>query len=151
VRLQQLHRALEQGTLASHQPSLFAATVELPALELGRITAAAPALATLGLVVEPFGGGTLAIKGVPPILEGVDLRRLLIELAPMLGDTFDRADALKVLASHAAAQQARSFSHEEAHALLAELDEADFAVSCEHSTVVVWELPLLELERRSEN
>ena len=47
--------------------------------------------------------------------------------------------------NHAAAQQVRTFGHEEAHALLAGLDEADFAVSCEHNTVVVRELPLLEL------
>ena len=29
------------------------------------------------------------------------------------------------------------------------IDAADFAVSCEHNTVVVRELPLLELLRRS--
>ena len=149
VRLHQLRLALQNGSLAQAQPTLFSATIELPAQELARIASSAPALASLGLSVEAFGGSTLAIKSIPPMLEGADLRRLLIELAPMLGQTPDLSDALKVIASHAAAQQVRTFGHEEAHALLAELDEADFAISCEHNTVVVREVPLLELIHRS--
>ncbi len=149
VRLHQLRVALEKGTLGRAQPTLFSTTLELPGPELERISAGVDALASLGLVVEAFGGNTVAIKSVPPMLEGTDLRRLLIELAPMLGTEPDLPDALKVIASHAAAQQARTFGHEEAHALLAELDDADFSVSCEHNTVVVRELPLLELIARS--
>ena len=149
VRLHQLRLALVNGTLARGQPTLFSATLALPAAELAQIADSTAALAALGLVVEAFGGNTVAIKSVPAMLEGADLRRLLIELAPMLGQTPDLNDALKVIASHAAALQARTFGHEEAHALLAELDEADFAISCEHNTVVVREVPLLDLLHRS--
>jgi DNA mismatch repair protein MutL len=150
LRLHQLLHAFDRQQLSSHQPSLFSATVELPPAELALVTAGLPVLAELGLVVEPFGGSTVAVRGVPPMLEGADLARLLVELAPMLGGAPDRRNLLKIFASHAAERESRSFSHEEAHALLGELDEADFSVTSAHPTVVVWELPLLELQRRTE-
>jgi DNA mismatch repair protein MutL len=149
VRLHQLHQALENGALGTQQPSLFSASVELAPLELSRVIAGAAHLASIGLVIEPFGGATVAIRGVPAMLEGADLRPLLVALSSLLAESFDPLGALKVLATHAASGHPRSFSHEEAHALLSELDEADFSISCEHPVVVVYELPLLELERRT--
>ena len=151
VRLHQLRLEHARGKPAAAQPTLFSATVDLPITELARIVEGADQLSRLGLIVEGFGGTTVAIKGIPPMLEGVDLRSLLVALAPMLAPAQAEGglDALKVIASHAAALQARTFNHEEAHALLAELDQADFSVACEHSVVVVRELPLLELLNRS--
>ncbi len=145
VRLHQLHLAFESGALAASHPTLFSATLELPAPQLAQVTSGASALTALGLCVEAFGGHTVAIKSVPPMLEGADLRGLLIALAPLLGAAPDLFAALKIIASFAAAAHARSFGPQEAHALLVELDEVDFTVSCEHSAVVVRELPLLQL------
>jgi hypothetical protein len=56
---------------------------------------------------------------------------------------------LRVLACCAAGKGARVLSSSEALALFAALDRADFLVPCSHAAVVVAELSLLELERRS--
>ncbi len=124
------------------QPTLFSSTVELPQPELGLIVDGAELLEELGLHVAPFGGSTLSLSSVPAMLEAVDLRQLLIDLAPVLDDL---PKALSLIASHAAAVQVRPFSNEEAHALLKRLDAADFNAPCLHPMIVVRELPLLEL------
>ncbi|MBS1154035.1 MAG: mismatch repair protein MutL, partial [Myxococcaceae bacterium] len=62
VRLHQLRLALAQGTLATAQPTLFSATIELPAPELARISEGTASLWALGLSVEAFGGSTVAVK-----------------------------------------------------------------------------------------
>jgi len=134
--------------LRDTQPTLFSSTVELPQPELGLVTDGAEVLAELGLHVEPFGGNTVTVSSLPAMLEAADLRQLLIDLAPALDDL---PKALSLIASHAAAAQVRPFTHEEAHALLKRLDDADFTACCLHPKVVVREVPLLELLAGTEN
>jgi DNA mismatch repair protein MutL len=159
------HAALERARLMSFQhaleeakppaPSLFGTTLEL-ALPVARaLVTGREALARLGFEVEPFGGTTVALKSVPPGLEGVDPRPLLEALARALPppgtalDSTSLAEALRVMACHAAWPAAASLSDAQLRALLGELDRADFHPACLHGTVVVLEMPLLELERRA--
>lgn len=146
VRLQALLDRFRAGTLAGAPATLFSARVDLPAAQAKALLAAAAGLEALGVELEPFGQTSLAVKRVPAELEGADLQALLGELAGLdqLG-----AAALKVMASHASAQPRRSLSHDEIGALLGRLDEVDFGVSCLHGRVVVFELPLLDLEARA--
>jgi DNA mismatch repair protein MutL len=113
------------------------------------------ALARLGLDVEPFGGTSFALKSVPPGLESADPRALLEALShalPPPGASLDAvglAEALRVMACHAAQSVADKLTDAQLRALLGELDQADFHPTCRHGTVVVLEMPLLELERRA--
>ena len=159
------HAALERARLMSFQkaleqekppvPTLFGATVELPVSVAKGLVEGREALARLGLEVEPFGGTTVALKAVPPSLVGADARGLLEALAralPPPGSALDAvslAEALRVLACHAARHAEGQLSDGKLRALLGELDAADFHPSCIHGTVVVLEVPLLELERRA--
>jgi DNA mismatch repair protein MutL len=159
------HAALERARLMSFRkalaeerppvPTLFGATVELPVSVAKALVEGREALARLGLEVEPFGGTTLALKALPPSLVGVEARSLLEALAralPPSGSALDGvslAEALRVLACHAARQAEGQLSDGKLRALLGELDAADFHPSCIHGTVVVLEVPLLELERRA--
>jgi hypothetical protein len=43
----------------------------------------------------------------------------------------------------------RALSADEVHSLLASVDRADFGCPCVHSTIVVSEVPFLELARRA--
>ncbi|QRO01690.1 DNA mismatch repair endonuclease MutL [Archangium violaceum] len=153
VRLMTFQKALEDEK--PPVPTLFGATVELPVPVARALVEGREALARLGLEVEPFGGTTLAVKALPPSLVGADARALLEALAralPPPGGALDAtslAEALRVLACHAARHAEGQLSDGKLRALLGELDAADFHPSCIHGTVVVLEVPLLELERRA--
>lgn len=153
VRLMDFHRVLEEGR--GPTPSLFGTTVELPVSAARALVGGQEALARLGLDVEPFGGTSFALKSVPPGLEGVDPRALLEALAQALPppgtspDAVGLAEALRVMACHAAQVAADKLTDAQLRALLGELDAADFHPTCRHGTVVVLEMPLLELERRA--
>ncbi|MCP3064426.1 DNA mismatch repair endonuclease MutL [Myxococcus sp. K38C18041901] len=155
VRLTTYLRALEDEK-GPPAPSLFGTTLEFPVAVAKSLVEGREALSRLGVDVEPFGGTTVALKTVPPGLEGADARSLLEALAralPPRGATLDSvtlAEAVRVLACHAA-RKATSVPLTDAQlrALLGELDRADFHPPCSHGTVVVLEMPLLELERRA--
>jgi DNA mismatch repair protein MutL len=153
ARLMGLRKALEEGR--PPVPTLFGATVELPLSVARALVEGREALARVGLEVEPFGGTTLALKALPPSLVGADARSLLEALARALPpsgaalDAVSLAETLRVLACHAARHAEGQLSDGKLRALLGELDAADFHPSCIHGTVVVLEVPLLELERRA--
>lgn len=153
ARLMGFQRAVEEGKGAT--PSLFGTTLELPLPAAKAIVEGREALARLGFDVEHFGGSSVALKAVPPGLEGADARTLLEALSRALPpkgaalDTVSLAEALRVMACHAARAADDSLSDAKLRALLGELDRADFHPPCLHGTVVVLEMPLLELERRA--
>ncbi|WP_224369959.1 DNA mismatch repair endonuclease MutL [Hyalangium versicolor] len=153
ARLMDFHHLLEEGK--GPAPSLFGTTVELPLPVAKALMGGREALARLGLDVEPFGGTSFALKSVPPGLEGVDPRVLLEALSQALPppgtalDAVGLAEALRVMACHSAQVSADKLTDAQLRALLGELDAADFHPTCRHGTVVVLEMPLLELERRA--
>jgi DNA mismatch repair protein MutL len=153
ARLMDFHRLMEEGR--GPAPSLFGTTVDLPLPVAKALMGGLDALARLGLDVEPFGGTSFALKSVPPGLESADPRALLEALShalPPPGASLDAvglAEALRVMACHAAQSVADKLTDAQLRALLGELDQADFHPTCRHGTVVVLEMPLLELERRA--
>jgi DNA mismatch repair protein MutL len=152
VRRSGFERALAQGRTAAL--SLFASTVQLPLPAARTLVEGREALSLLGFEVEPFGGTSLAVKALPTALSGADAPALLEALARALPppgvplDSVSLAESLRVMACHAARAAEPSLSEAQLRALLEELDEADFHLPCLHATVVVLEMPLLELERR---
>jgi DNA mismatch repair protein MutL len=153
ARLMDFHRVLEEGR--GPAPSLFGTTVDLAVPAARALVGGREALAALGFDVEPFGGTSFALKAVPPGLEGADPRTLLEALAQALPppgtalDAVGLAEALRVMACHAARTSSDRLTDAQLRALLGELDAADFHPTCKHGTVVVLEMPLLELERRA--
>jgi DNA mismatch repair protein MutL len=137
------------------QPLLVPQVVTLPPGPARVIDASAPELSRLGLDVEPFGGDSFAVKGAPASLAGVDLARLLVDLAHQIeeaerGSALDAAvhDLLATMACHAAVRANQDLSPQEARALLDGLDAIDFKGRCPHGRPVVFELGLEDFERR---
>ncbi|MBU8894550.1 DNA mismatch repair endonuclease MutL [Corallococcus sp. H22C18031201] len=160
------HAALERARLTSYlrlldtskppAPSLFGTTVDLSLAAARSLVEGRDALARLGVDVEPFGGTAVALKTVPAGLEGTEPRALLEALARALPppggelDAVSLAEAVRVMACHAARRATTTpLTDAQLRALLGELDKADFTPPCTHGTVVVLEMPLLELERRA--
>jgi DNA mismatch repair protein MutL len=137
------------------QPLLIPRVVTVPPATARALEGAIEELARVGLELEPFGGESFAVKGAPAALGGVDLERLLVDLAAQLehldrGSALDDAfhDLLATMACHSAIRANQEVGPEEARALLDGLDAIDFKARCPHGRPVVFELPLADLERR---
>ena len=144
-----------RGKAPPGAPSLFSVSVELPADLARRLVARRGVLGRLGVELEPFGGTTVALKGLPPELAGADLAQVLAALGPVLPaseqslpEAFDAA--ARVLACAAAGHSGRVPTEGELQALFAELERADFLAPARHGRVVLSEIPLLELQHRAD-
>jgi DNA mismatch repair protein MutL len=111
-------------------------------------------LEALGLVIEPFGPGTLAVRETPAILGPVNaeaiLRDILDELDDAGGSTTlqSRLDAvLSRMACHGSVRSGRRMSAEEMNALLREMEATPHSGQCNHGRPTYVELKLSDIER----
>ncbi len=153
VRFDELRRAMT-GAAPAGQQSLFTASVELPPAEVALLAANAEALERLGVGLEPFGEGTVAVRALPGALAGCEPARVVRAVGEALCGGAGAGEApleavARALACEAAALAPRDPGAAGCSALFAALDRADFGVRCVHGQVVVAELTLLELDRRA--
>ncbi len=154
VRLGSFRKGLDAGGGAARQRFLFPSTVTLPIEQAQVLAANVPLLERLNLEIEPFGGGSIALRSVPLGLLEADPSRLLGALAAALVlphpsplSAIDKA--IQVMACHAAALANRAMTQKEMDALFSELERSDFQAACIHRSVVALEIPLLDIEARS--
>ncbi|MCB2139551.1 MAG: DNA mismatch repair protein MutL, partial [Rhodobacteraceae bacterium] len=114
----------------------------------------ADTLAGLGLVVEPFGGGAIAIRETPAILGEVDARGLVRDIVDELHDegasrsVQSRIDAvLSRMACHGSVRSGRRMRVEEMNALLREMEATPLSGQCNHGRPTYVELKLADIER----
>ncbi len=153
IMFERLWRQYKEESIA-RQALLFPITVELSREEAGRIEDKRDALLELGFEVEPFGGGTLAVKAIPAVLAGSDPEKLLLEVVDKMGKSrgaeglTDRLDEVfSLMACHSVVRANESLSMEEIKRLLAAMDEADFPRHCPHGRDAVVKIGFKELAR----
>ena len=136
------------------QALLIPEIVELTEAEAGQILAIADDLATLGLVVEPFGGGAIVVREVPALIRKLDAQALVRDILDDLADqgTSDRLKArvdavLSSMACHGSVRAGRRMSAEEMNALLREMERTPRAGQCNHGRPTWVELRLSDIER----
>jgi DNA mismatch repair protein MutL len=135
------------------QMLLIPEIVELDAAASARLRAAAPELARLGLVFEPFGGDALCLRETPAPLGEVDGARLLADIADALaedpgGGLEARLDAvLSRMACHGSVRAGRRMSGPEMNALLREMEATPHSGQCNHGRPTYVELKLADIER----
>jgi DNA mismatch repair protein MutL len=120
-----------------------------------RIEDAAPLLAELGLIVEPFGPGAVAVYETPALLKSADAADLVRDLASVLRED-DRAIAplekrldhvLATFACHHSVRSGRRLGAEEMNALLREIERTPGSGQCNHGRPVYVELKLADIEK----
>lgn len=143
-----------------------AATARVPAqallipqiVDLGEgaaaLLAAAAELDRLGLVIEPFGPGCVAVREMPAALGGVDAAALLRDIADDLAEQGasdrlqSRIDAvLSSMACHGSVRAGRRMTAEEMNALLREMERTPRSGQCNHGRPTWIELKLADIER----
>ena len=111
-------------------------------------------LEPLGLVVEPFGPGALAIREVPAAIAGASITQIVRDLAETLdewgGTTAleGRIDhVLKTFACHHSVRAGRRLQIEEMNALLREMEATPGSGQCNHGRPTYVEMKLHDIER----
>jgi DNA mismatch repair protein MutL len=119
-----------------------------------RLMEHAGALAELGLAVEAFGPGTVAVREVPALLGTVaaePLLRDMLDEIDALGDSEAlraRLDAvLSRIACHGSVRTGRRMSAEEMNALLREIEATPKSGQCNHGRPTWVSLSLTDIER----
>ena len=115
---------------------------------------AAQDLAQLGLSIEPFGAGSVAVRETPAILGEVNAEAMLREIVDELTDggststVKDKLEAvLSRVACHGSIRSGRRMRAEEMNALLREMEATPHSGQCNHGRPTYIELKLSDIER----
>jgi DNA mismatch repair protein MutL len=139
---------------APRQMLLTPEIVELDAASAERILQHADDLAKLGLVVEDFGHGALAVRETPALLGDADVQGLIRDLADEIaehGQAFSLKEKLDeicgTMACHGSVRAGRRLSAEEMNALLRDMEATPHSGQCNHGRPTYVELKLADIER----
>jgi len=153
VLYDRLCRAAQSASAPAGQALLVPETIELRAREMGALDRLRPHLRTLGLEVEPFGGGTVVVKSVPAFLSGREVRPLVVEIAAAASAPDGPVQAAAVLdfcrqraACHGAIRARQALAREQMEGLLQQLDACANLSHCPHGrpTWLKWETAVIE-------
>jgi DNA mismatch repair protein MutL len=153
VTFDRLKKGYESRSV-SKQALLFPVVVSASVNEVAIVEEAHDAIALTGLDVRVAGPTSLAIHAVPTLLGRASPERLLRDLLGEMSLAGERAfsgavdRAIATMACHGSTRAGDPVAPEEARALLAALDEVDFAGHCPHGRPVVMRIGWSELEHR---
>jgi DNA mismatch repair protein MutL len=150
---ERLKRGLTGGGAAS-QVLLIPEIVDLPPEDVDRLVERAAEFAELGLAVERFGPGAVAVRETPAMLGAIDAKALASDLAEELAE-WDKTSSLKdrldriasTMACHGSVRAGRRLKPAEMDALLREMEATPNASQCNHGRPTYIELRLSDIER----
>lgn len=150
---ERLKRQMDETGIRA-QALLIPEIVDLSPTDAARVLEAAPALAEVGLGIEPFGGSAVAIRETPAVLGPVNGAALIRDILDELTDQGDsqlvraRIDAiLSRMACHGSVRSGRQMRPEEMNALLREMEATPLSGQCNHGRPTYVELSLHDIER----
>ncbi|KZM51592.1 DNA mismatch repair endonuclease MutL [Labrenzia sp. OB1] len=150
---ERLKEALAKKEVA-RQILLIPEIVELPEEDAARLAERADDLEKVGLSLEAFGPGAIAVRETPAILGDMDIQGMVRNLADELAE-WDTADGLKEKLDHVAATMAchgsvragRRMRPEEMDALLRDMEATPLSGQCNHGRPTWVELKLTDIEK----
>lgn len=150
---ERLKRQRDENGIAA-QALLIPEIVDLSAGDAALILEHGESLAALGLTVEPFGGGAIAVRETPALLGEVNAAALIRDILDELRDLGasqrlqSRIDAvLSRIACHGSVRSGRQMRPEEMNALLREMEATPLSGQCNHGRPTYVELKLSDIER----
>jgi DNA mismatch repair protein MutL len=136
------------------QTLLIPEIVELGEDAARRLLARAAQLGELGLIIEPFGPGAVAVRETPALLGDTDVAGLVRDLADELaefGEHLSLKEKLEevcgTLACHGSVRAGRRLSIDEMNALLRQMEATPHSGQCNHGRPTYVELKLADIER----
>ncbi|WP_371227672.1 DNA mismatch repair endonuclease MutL [Roseovarius sp. 2305UL8-3] len=142
----------ENGVAA--QALLIPEIIELSEGDAARLLEHADELARFGLVIEPFGAGSIAVRETPAILGQVNAQALVLDILDELADqgssemVQSKIEAiLSRVACHGSIRSGRRMQADEMNALLREMEATPHSGQCNHGRPTYVELKLSDIER----
>lgn len=142
----------ENGVAA--QALLIPEIIEMSDGDAAQLLAVADDLSRFGLTIEPFGGGSIAVRETPALLGEVNaeamLRDILDELSDQGSSTLvqEKLEAiLSRVACHGSIRTGRQMRGEEMNALLRDMERTPRSGQCNHGRPTYVELKLSDIER----
>lgn len=136
------------------QALLIPEIVELSEGDCARIMTVAEALSKLGLTIEAFGGGAVAVRETPALLGEVNAKAMVLDILDELDDQGEsmlvqaKLEAiLSRVACHGSIRSGRRMRGEEMNALLREMEATPHSGQCNHGRPTYVELKLADIER----
>jgi DNA mismatch repair protein MutL len=150
---ERLKRSLTERGVA-RQILLIPEVVDLDPADAARIGERAAELAEVGLVVEPFGPGAVAVRETPSMLGAIDAGALVRDLADEIAE-WERSATVKerldrvasTMACHGSVRAGRVLKPAEMDALLREMEATPNSNVCNHGRPTYIELKLADIER----
>jgi DNA mismatch repair protein MutL len=150
---ERMKSALAQTGMA-RQKLLIPEVVELSAPQAARLVKRAEEFAGFGLLLEPFGEGTVVVREVPALLGDTDVKGLVRDLADELeefGEALGLRDRLEhicgTMACHGSVRAGRMLSIAEMNALLRQMEATPHSGQCNHGRPTYVELKLNDIEK----
>ena len=136
------------------QGLLIPEIIEMEDSDIDRLTARRDEFAELGLVIEPFGDGAMAVHEIPALLGRTNVEKLVRDLADELAE-MDEALALKerleeicgTMACHGSVRAGRRLNIEEMNAILRDMEKTPYSGQCNHGRPTYVELKLSDIEK----
>ncbi|MEP1230577.1 MAG: DNA mismatch repair endonuclease MutL [Litorimonas sp.] len=142
------------GIGVERQALLIPDIVDLGETDAARVLARAEELAEMGLIVEAFGTGAVAVRETPALLGEMNVQSLLRDLADDISE-YDEALSLKekfehvcgTMACHGSVRAGRRLNGPEMNALLRQMEDTPHSGQCNHGRPTYVELKLADIER----
>jgi DNA mismatch repair protein MutL len=148
-----MRKALNSKRLPS-QVLLIPEIVDLPEEDCDRLMQFTADLGALGLAIERFGPGAIAVRETPAMLGEVDASGLIRQLADEIAE-WDTTSGLSAkleyvaatMACHGSVRSGRRLRPEEMNALLRQMEVTPGSGQCNHGRPTYIELKLSDIER----
>jgi DNA mismatch repair protein MutL len=148
--------ALEAGGKVGSVPTqqlLFPAHLELSPGQVQAWQTHAGQLEAMGFTIEPFGGQSILVQGIPASLKNWNEGRLLLDILDDLAwddkpSQENQVDLLASYACHAAVRAGEPLTLPEMQNLVDQLFATDTPLSCPHGRPTLIQFTLAELEKR---
>jgi DNA mismatch repair protein MutL len=127
--------------------------VDLPEDDCDRLMEEAEDFARLGLAIERFGPGAIAVRETPAMLGEIDAAGLIRDLADALAETGDGGlhgrieHVAATMACYGSVRSGRQLRAEEMNALLRQMEATPGSGQCNHGRPTYIELKLADIER----
>ncbi len=150
---ERMKAALADGGI-KRQALLLPEIVEMDAASAERLLDRKAELEELGLVIESFGPGAVAVQEVPALLGHTDIKKMVTDLADDI-TTYGRTMSLKekleevcsTMACHGSVRSGRRLNGDEMNALLRQMERTPHSGQCNHGRPTYVELKLNDIEK----
>ncbi|MEM8650405.1 MAG: DNA mismatch repair endonuclease MutL [Pseudomonadota bacterium] len=147
-----LKAGLEKGVAS--QLLLVPEIIDMPEEYVNQLVSFADDFEKLGLEIEAFGPGAIAVRATPALLGEVDAKKLLTDLADEISE-WDSAEGLQeklhhvaaTVACHGSVRSGRILKPEEMNSLLRQMETTPNSGQCNHGRPTYIELDLKDIER----